>query len=132
LSCLVDSDWVADGLAGRPAAVNLLTTLSEEGIAISLMTYGEIYEGIHYGNDPQQAEAGFRNFLRNVAVLPFTRSIMRCFARIRGELRRSGQIIGDPDILIAATALEQDLTLVSRNQVHFERIPGLRQHPAPL
>lgn len=31
----------------------------------------------------------------------------------------------DPDLLIAATALHHDLTLVTRNRKHFERIPGL-------
>jgi predicted nucleic acid-binding protein len=40
---------------------------------------------------------------------------MQRFAHIRGELRRSGQIIGDFDILIAATAIYHNLTLVTRN-----------------
>ncbi len=51
---------------------------------------------------------------------------MRGFARIRGGLRRSGQLIGDPDLLIAATALHYDLTLVTRNVKDFQRTPGLR------
>jgi len=41
---LVDSDWVAEYLVEREPAVTLL---APEGIAISLMTYGEIYEGIY-------------------------------------------------------------------------------------
>ncbi len=49
---LVDSDWVVDYLVGRQAAVALLSTIVEEGIAVSLITYGEIYEGIYYGRDP--------------------------------------------------------------------------------
>src|SRR5262245_10396492 len=95
---LVDSDWVADWLKGRPPAVQLLLRLSTDGIAISSVTYGEIYEGIYYGRDPQTHERGFRLFLRTTPVLPLNRSIMRRFARIRGDLRARGQIIGDLDL----------------------------------
>ena len=125
---LVDSDWVADYLNGHHNATALLTSLAPSGIAISLMPYGEIYEGVLYGHDPGRAEAGFREFLRGVTVLPLTQPIMRRFAAIRGELRSSGQIIGDPDILIAATALEYDLELVTRNVAHFARIGELTVH----
>lgn len=54
MSYLIDSDWVADWLAGKPQAVRLITNLSEQDIAISLITFGEIYEGIYYGRDPRQ------------------------------------------------------------------------------
>ena len=127
---LIDSAWVVDWLAGRTIAIGLLTTLSTEGFAISLITFGEIFEGIYYGTDPEQAEAGFRNFLRDVPVLPLNQSIMQRFARIHGDLRRRGLLIPGPDILIAATAIEHDLTLVTRNVRHFDRVPGLKLYQA--
>ena len=40
--------------------------------------------------------------------------------------RRQGQLIPDLDLLIAATALHHDLTLLTRNIRHFNRIPELR------
>jgi predicted nucleic acid-binding protein len=126
MTYLLDSDWVIAYLAGRRSAVGLLTRLAPEGMAISLMTYGEVYEGIYYGWDPGAAEQGFLGFLRAVRVLPVGRMVMRQFARLRGHLRSRGQLIGDPDLLIAATALEHNLTLVTSNRQHFGRIPGLR------
>lgn len=125
MSHLVDSDCVADWLKGRQAAIDLLTGLLPNGLAISIITYGEIYEGIYYGRNRQRHERGFRQFLRLVKVLPITRKVAKRFAVIRGELRRRGSIIGDPDLLIGATALENDLTLVTRNRQHFQRIAGL-------
>lgn len=122
---LVDSDWVADWLAGRRQARDLLVRLAADGFAISLVTYGEIYEGIYFSRDPGAAERGFRNFLREVPVLPLNRTTMKRFARIRGELRRDGTLLPDPDLLIAATALEHGLELATRNRAHFERIPDL-------
>lgn len=128
MSYLVDSDVVADVLTGQPAATALLRGLARAALAISLITYGEVYEGIYYGRDSRTAEAVFRRFLRGVTVLPLSRAIMRRYARERGDLRAKGQLIGDPDILIAATALEHGLTLVTRNRRHFQRIPQLVMH----
>ncbi len=98
------------------------------GEPLVLITYGEVYDGIYYGANPQRHERVFREFIRSVPVLPLNRAIMRRFARVRGQLRRQGRIIGDPDILIGATALHYDLSLVTRNIAHFERIPGLKLH----
>jgi tRNA(fMet)-specific endonuclease VapC len=128
MTYLVDSDWVAEYLKGRATAVNLLDSLFEEDLAISIITFGEIYEGIYYGTDPQNNELVFRSFLRGVRVLGINRTIARRFALIRGKLRAEGHIIPQPDILIAATALQYDLTLLTRNVRDFERIPDLKLH----
>jgi tRNA(fMet)-specific endonuclease VapC len=90
MSYLVDSDWVADWLKGRPPAIDLLNRLAPDGLAISLISYGELYEGIYYGQSPRRYEQVFRQFLRPVRVLPLNRAIMRRFAVIRGQLRRQG------------------------------------------
>ena len=50
---------------------------------------------------------------------------MKRFARLRGQLRQAGTLIGDADTLIAVTALHHDLTLVTGNVRHFNRIPNL-------
>lgn len=122
---LVDTDWVVDYLKGKSPAVNELARLSDDGLAISVITYGEIYEGIYFASDPQSSERGFLLFLRLVKVLGLSRQVMKRFARLRGELRRKGQLIGDPDLLIAATALQHKLTLLSRNLSDFQRVPAL-------
>lgn len=70
--------------------------------------------------------AAYREFLSDYASLPLTDAIVERFARLRAELRRQGRLIPDMDLLIAATALEEDLTLVARNFRHFERITGLK------
>jgi tRNA(fMet)-specific endonuclease VapC len=129
MSYLVDSDWVADFLKGKRQAVDLLSRLAGEGLAISIITFGEIYEGIYYGGNPRENERGFLQFLRFVDVLPLNRQTMKKFARIRGELRRRGHLIGDSDLLIASTGLQHNLTLLTRNLSHFGRVPDLKIHP---
>ena len=125
MNYLIDTDAVTDWLNNRPEAIRLLLFLEPEGLAISLITYDEVYDGIYYGRDPRLAEQMFRRFVRGVTVLPLTRTVMKRFARIRGQLRLQGLTVQDPDLLIAATALTHEITLVTRNLRHFGRIPGL-------
>ena len=58
-------------------------------------------------------------------VVALDEAIMRRAARIRGAVRPQGQAIGLPDVITGATALHDDLTLVTRNPRPFGRIPGL-------
>jgi predicted nucleic acid-binding protein len=74
---LVDTDWIVPALKGRPDAQSLLTSLAQDGLAISLISYGEIYEGIYDGRDPKRHEQVFRLFLRGVVVLPLNKSIVK-------------------------------------------------------
>jgi tRNA(fMet)-specific endonuclease VapC len=130
MTYLIDTDWVASYLNGRADAIQLLNSVAPSGIAISLITYGEIYDGIYHGKTPKAAERGFLQFLRTATVLPLNRSIMKRFAQVRGDLRRAGQTIADTDVLIGATALHYQLELVTRNVRHFQRIPQLKlYHP---
>lgn len=126
MTSLIDTDVVVSYLNGRADAVTLLQQLVADGIAISVITYGEIYEGIYAGADPTRHEASFRAFLRGARVIVVNRTVARRFGQLRGALRRQGQILPAPDLLIAATALTYGLVLVTRNLRHFQRIPGLR------
>ncbi len=122
---LVDSDWVADYLKGRAPAIQLLDSLVGDGMALSIVTYAELLEGIYHGHDPAHSEGVFRRFLQGVPVLGVTKRIAERYARISGELRAQGLLIPPPDLFIAATAIQRELVLVTRNRRHFERIPGV-------
>lgn len=120
---LIDSDWTIDALAGNPAAVESLGHHSAQGLAISIISIGEVYGGAYGSRDPETHLATFRRFLSGLIVLGLTDPIMDVFARTRLQLRRQGLLIPDFDLLIAATALTFDLTLMTRNRRHFSRIP---------
>jgi tRNA(fMet)-specific endonuclease VapC len=129
MSYLADTDWVIDYLKGREPAVTLLDSLVHKGLSISLITYGEIYEGIYYRRDPERHEQIFLTLVQATPILGRDEIILRRFARIRGQLRASGQIISDAELLIAATALFHNLTVVTQNVRHFSRISDLKLYP---
>jgi tRNA(fMet)-specific endonuclease VapC len=124
---LLDSDWIVDALHGIDRAVQTLVDLAPQGLALSLITYAELYQGAYYARDPARALAGLRQFLTDKELLPVTPAIAEQFAVVRGALSRPlQQQIGDMDLLIAATALAYDLTLVTRNLKDFQHIPNLK------
>lgn len=126
MSYLVDSDWVIDALTGVPAALEPFERLGADGLAVSIVTLGEIFEGAYYFPDPGKHLTDFRRFLAGFTLIPLTDPAMEIFARTRALLRRQGNLIPDLDLLIAATALAHDLVLMTRNRRHFARIPDLR------
>jgi len=126
MTYLADTDYVADYLKGYQKASDVLTHLVFYGITISIITFAEVYEGIYYGQNRPQHEAGFRTFLATTPVLSITLSVARQFALIRGALRAKGLLIPDPDLYIASTALHYKLTLLSRNIKDYQRIPNLK------
>jgi tRNA(fMet)-specific endonuclease VapC len=125
---LIDSDWVIDHLASVPEANRLLEQLAEEGIAISVVTYMEAYQGISRSPTPEQAEALFSRFVDGIPIIPFSIAVARRCAVLRETLRKQHRRVNPRalDLIIAATALEHDLTLVSRNLDDYSDIPNLK------
>jgi tRNA(fMet)-specific endonuclease VapC len=126
VKCLVDTDWIIDSIAGIDNALTTLERLSPNGLAVSIITLGELYEGAYASENSAERLTTFRRFLDGFVVFGLTDAVMHTFAKLRAHLRRSGNIIPDMDLLIAATARTFDLTLLTRNVRHFERIPDLK------
>ena len=123
---LIDTDWAIQVLHGDSAAAQSLIDHASQGLAVSYITYGELFEGAYYARDPQRARAALRAFLAGKDLLPVTIPIMERFAVLRGQLpRQVRRQVGDMDLLIAATAIEHDLHLFTFNRRDFGLIPGL-------
>jgi tRNA(fMet)-specific endonuclease VapC len=127
---LIDSDWMIDVLDGIPEAVAAVEQLATDGIAISIITYMEIYQGTLRTAVPVAAQQKLRTLLEDVPVLPLSFAVAERCAQLRETLKRSRKRVRARalDLLVAATALEHDLTLVTRNIEDYSDIPGLRMH----
>ncbi len=124
---LVDSNMVIDHLANIPTASALLNSLVAEEIAISIVTYMEAFQGILRSPDPAAAHEKFHAFLAGVLILPFSFAVAQRCARLRKTLKSQNKRVNSRalDLIIAATALEYDLTLVTANSKDFADIPDL-------
>jgi len=108
-----------------------LTTVMEaiapEGAAISVITYGEMMEGVLFDRKGQPALnfQRWERFIEPFDVLNVTQGIAEVWASVRGLLRSRGLLILDNDLIIASTALHLDLTVVTLNKRDFGRVDGL-------
>ncbi len=120
---LLNTDTCIEIIKERPRVIEHVRKVGASECKISDVTLAELYFGAY--------KSGKERHFNDVAVIGrlFESYPIRCLRRY-GELRwileRQGQKIGDMDMLIAATALEERLVLVTGNTNHFGRIPGLR------
>lgn len=121
----VDTDWLVDIYSGRPDAIRVLEGLHSIGLAVSIISHGELFEGTFGFSDADERLTRVYALLSRFETLQLTDPIMEIFGRTRSHLRQSGQMIADLDLLIAATAVSHDLTLSTRNVRHFRRVPDL-------
>ena len=126
---LIDTDWVIDYLHGVPRVVSQLQAVAEEGLAVSIVTAAELYEGVYASDRMEFHLRGLRQFLHFVQVIGLDDAICRKFGQQRCRLRQRGQLIDNFDLLIAATCLTYRLILITGNVRHYTRILELRVAP---
>lgn len=128
ITYLVDTDWVIHYLNGHRQIVGKLDSIREEGLAMSVISLAELYEGIYYSTDPVGNEKGLSDFLSGVMILGVDEEICKLFGKKRGMLRQAKRMMGDFDLLIASTCLHYNLTLLTNNRRHYEIVEGIDIH----
>jgi predicted nucleic acid-binding protein len=124
---LIDTDRLIDHLANDPATQQLLIRLAGAGIAMSVISYMELYQGVVQNPEPEAARAKLAALLAVVPMQPFTREVAETCGRIRADLQRKGKRVRPRalDLQIAATAITAGLVLVTRNVDDYSDISEL-------
>lgn len=127
---LLDTDILSNLMRRRPSEslIARLAQVDPQHQFTSSVTLGELVYGAYRTGEPAGVFLDrFRQILLpNLAVLPFDASAAWRYGEVRAALERRGSPIGDADLRIAAIALSRELTMVTTNVRHFERVPGLR------
>ena len=125
---LLDTGPFAAYLLGRSAAVALIDPwIDRQEVATSILVFAEVTEYLKGMADFTLRHMQLRQQLQEIRPYFLTYRILETYAEIRRSLRppHGPGLIGDIDTLIAATALERNLTLVTLDK-DFERIPNLK------
>jgi tRNA(fMet)-specific endonuclease VapC len=102
VNLLIDSDIVIDVLRRHIAAIDLFQRLGSNSLFLSAISVGEVVHGIHSRVSAGRDEELFRQFLKNVDVVPFDYEVAVLYGALRFRLRRAGNAPGDPGLMIAA------------------------------
>ena len=125
---ILDSNTISYYFRGDPQVVPRLQALRPADVGVPAIVEYELRYGLL--RLPQEAAtprlAALAQLLQPMQRLAFDSECAAQAARIRAELEARGTPIGPHDILIAATALRHQSTLVTRNVREFSRVPGLQ------
>jgi len=94
-------------------------------VFISFITLSELYYGAYKSVRQQENLNAVALLASNIQVIESTAEIAEVFGKIKAGLIKTGRIIDDADIFIAAAAVTNELILVTNNIKHFENIPGI-------
>jgi tRNA(fMet)-specific endonuclease VapC len=125
MSFLVDTDIVSAHLRSGGELTSRFLQYTG-GLNLSVISLGELFTWTLRKNTPTRHHEALLNLLEEFHVLDVTADVVQVFGAVRADLRDQGIAVFEMDMLIAATALLHDLTLVTHNARHFEKIPGLR------
>ncbi|KJR97361.1 MAG: hypothetical protein VR68_13000 [Peptococcaceae bacterium BRH_c4a] len=125
LKYLLDSDWAIYYLRGKEPFVKVIDKYRQEGIAISMVSIAELYEGVFWNPKPEEKEIILIDFLEGFTAINLSRPIARLFGKKRAELRNNGLTVNNLDLLIACTAEYHKLTILTNNIKHFVKVPDI-------
>lgn len=122
---LIDTNICIFFMKGLYDLKTKFTRAGNDNCLISEITLAELSFGVENSQNKEKNAIALANFLSGVIILPIFPSI-DIYAKEKARLRRLGQPIDDFDLLIGATAVSNDLTLVTNNVAHFERIKEIQ------
>jgi tRNA(fMet)-specific endonuclease VapC len=97
------------------------------GLSISTITLAELFAWAYRRTNPANLlQSIAADLLKDTVVLDFDAVCAEQFGIIRGTMLQQGISVGVPDLMIAATAIVHNLTLVTHNTADYQNIPGLR------
>jgi len=98
--------------------------IKKENRFISEITLAELKFGIKNSQSQKKNRETLDNFLTGIQILPIINSL-DIYAEEKARLRKQGKPIDDFDLLIGASAIANDMILVTNNESHFQRITSV-------
>lgn len=122
---LLDTSICVFYLRGKLDLAARIREIGRDNFFISEITVLELRFGAENSSNPEKAHKAVDEFVNGLSIVPLYSAIRR-YAREKVRLRKTGTPLNDEfDLLIGATALENDLILVTDNTKHFELLKGL-------
>ena len=126
MAYLIDTDIIIFALRGDKTVLAKFEENKNIPISISMITYAELVFGAKRSQNERTNMLKVNRIREIYPVEELNIGIMELFADIKANMYSKAMRIEDLDLFIAATAIYNDLTLVTNNTKHFENIPLLK------
>jgi tRNA(fMet)-specific endonuclease VapC len=125
---IFDTDFISALMRGAVphATIRRLAQLPPEAQCTTAITAGELYYGAFKSRQRDQILPKVEQALKQLRVLSFNSAAARKYGELRSEFERAGTPLSTADLQIASIALARNMTLVTGNTRHLDRVPGLK------
>ena len=125
--CTLDTNIITAFLKNDLKAVEKTSDYLEffDKLSINIISYYEILRGLKDLGNREKIER-FEDFIRENELISIRKETVQKAAEIYAYLKKEGNMIEDADILMAATAIVEDLVLITNNIRHFKRVKDLK------
>lgn len=120
---LLDTNIIVRHLRRKPSIVTAKMEAIDQ-LYISETVLGELYYGAYHGDQTDRELAKIQSFLSSAAILYHDSATAEHYGQVAAKLTKTGSVIPQNDLWIAAIALETGLPLATTDK-HFERVEGL-------
>lgn len=97
-----------------------------DSMSVSVISYGELVFGARKSKSVEKNLETVRQIKAIFPLVEINSSIMDIFGTIKAQVQKIGKPTDDMDLLIASTAIANNMVLVTHNTKHFEHIPDIR------
>lgn len=129
MGVILDSSEIIALERDRGIVEQLVAGREGEPFGISVVTVAELLHGVERADTEARKirrQAFVEKVIEMIPVFPFDSGVARIYARIWASLVQRGFTVGAHDLIIAATAISLDYTIITANRRDFEKIEGLR------
>lgn len=122
-----DTDVLSAAMRRDPPMhlIRRLATVPSEEQSTTAVTLGELLYGAAKRGSEPLAQRVRDLVIGALDVFPFDEEAAEVYGILRADLEAKGRRLGEPDLRIASITRSRDLTLVTGNVRHFDRVPGL-------
>lgn len=122
---ILDTDTWIEYFHDRHGIKERLSTIDFSNVYVSEISIAELYYGALHSQNVSRHLKEVYALQRNFTVIPIS-DVLMDYAELRQSLSSKGLSVDHFDLLIAATAIHFNLTLVTHNLRHFNRIENLK------
>jgi len=122
---LLDTNICIYFLKGRYGLVNKIERLGFENFFISEITVAELKYGVEKSTNPEKNRPVINELIDSFKQLPIY-GALDVYAKEKARLKKIGNIVDDLDLFIGATAIENNMVLVTNNEKHFDRLQNIK------
>ena len=122
---LLDTNICIYFLKGRYGLVEKIERVGFENLFISEITVAELKYGVEKSTNPDKNRPVINELIDRFKQLPIY-GALDVYAKEKARLKKAGNIVDDLDLLIGATAIQNNMVLVTNNEKHFDRLQNIK------